>query len=104
MKSENATWLDAKWLVVVSALAAFAVVLTYDGRLGIAAGVLLAFTALSWIALALWFGAGREPQGLPGRVLAERYERQVRRRIAAEQRARETARPVSGAQQAPDRS
>jgi hypothetical protein len=103
IKPEGAFWLDAKWLVIISAVAAFVVVLDYDHRLGIAAGVLLASTALVWIALALWFSAGIEPQSSPARVLADRFEQQARRRLLAEQRARENAaRQVSGAKQASD--
>jgi hypothetical protein len=104
MKSDNAAWLDPKWLVIASALAAFVVIIDYDHRLGIAAGILFAFTALIWIGIAMAFGAGGSPEGSQTRVLADRFERQVRRRIEAEQRIRElAARQPSGAQKAPDR-
>lgn len=105
IKSKSSSWLDAKWLVVISAVAAFVVVLTFDHRLGIAAGVLLASTALVWIAAARWFGGGVRSAKSPAMVLSERYEQQVRRRLLAEQRARDnTLRQVSGSQQAADRS
>lgn len=104
MKSENAAWLDAKWLVIASAFAAFVLILDYDHRLGIAAGVLLAFTAFIWIGVAMAFGAGRSPETSQARVLSDRFERQLRRRLEAEQRAREgRSRSVSGAQQLADR-
>lgn len=100
MKSENAAWLDAKWLVIASAFAAFVLILDYDHRLGIAAGVLLAFTAFIWIGLAMAFGAGSRPETSQARVLSDRFERQLRRRLEVERRLRDS---VSGAQQLADR-
>ena len=100
MSSGNAAWFDAQRLVIASALVAFVVILDYDHRLGIAAGILLAVTALVWIGIAMAFGAGGSPEASQARVLTERFERQLRRRLEAEQRARNSA---SGAQQTADR-
>lgn len=88
--SRNTWWLDAKWLVMASAIAAFAVVLGYDVRLGIATGVLLMATGFAWLLLALWFAAGARAQASPVRSLTERYQQQLRQRMLAEQRARES--------------
>lgn len=99
----NTWWLDAQWLVIIAALAAFAVVLGYDLRLGIAAGVLLAATAFGWLLIALWFVAGSRENPSPVRVLSQRFEQQQRLRALAEQRARDmAAKARSGPQQAAD--
>lgn len=87
-KTDKPLRLDAKWLVVLSVLAAFLVVVSYDGKLGIAAGVLLISTASVWIGAALWLNGGAKPQHSPVRVLSHRYEQQQRRRLQAEQRSR----------------
>ena len=94
--------LDPKWLVIISAAAALAVVLGYDLRLGIAAGVLMLLTGFVWLLVALWFG-GADRKASPVRVLSQRFEEQQRLRLMAEQRARElAARSALGAQQAAD--
>ena len=94
--------LDAKWLVIISAVAALAVVLGYDLRLGIAAGVMMLVTGFVWLLVALWFG-GADRKASPVRVLSQRFEEQQRLRLMAEQRARElAARSALGAQQAAD--
>ncbi len=98
-------WLDAKWLVIIAALAAFAVVLGYDQRLGIATGVVLVATGFSWQIVALWFGGGSREEPSPVRALSQRFEQQQRLRLMAEQRAREVAgggAARSGAQQTAD--
>jgi len=88
---QDTGWFDAKWLAIISALAAFAVVLAYDLRLGIATGIFLLVTGFVWQIVALWFGAGfgREPSSV--RVVSQRYEQQQRLRLMAEQRARDDA-------------
>lgn len=98
------TWrLDAQSLVIIAALAAFALVLGYDLRLGIAAGVMLVATGFFWMLIALWFVAGSRRNPSPVRVLSQRFEQQQRLRLMAEQRARElAAKPLSGAQQTAD--
>lgn len=88
---QDTGWLDAKWLVIISALAAFAVVLGYDLRLGIATGVFLVMTGFVGYFISLWFAAGSGKQPSPVRVVAQRYEQQQRLRLMAEQRAREIA-------------
>jgi hypothetical protein len=105
--SPNTWWLDAKWLVIIAAIAAFAVVLGYDQRLGIATGIFLVATGFVWQLVALWFGAGRGAKPSPVRALSQRYQQQQRQRLLAEQRAREVAAPGragarSGPQQAAD--
>lgn len=97
-KPDGFSWLDAKWLVVLSAFAAFVVVLDYDHRLGIAAGVLLALVAAIWIGLAVAFGVGANPHGSPVRALSSRFEEQARRRQTAAQRARDVSAKRSGPQ------
>ncbi len=104
--SDRETWLRPKWLVAASAVAAFVIVLSYDGRLALAAGSLLAVVGVIWIALEAWqaadAGAARRS---PARVVTARFEEHVLRRLQAERRARElAAKPLSGAQQVADRS
>jgi hypothetical protein len=101
--SPNTRWLDAKWLVIIAALAAFAVVLGYDQRLGIATGVVLVTTGFLVPIIALWFSAGDDRKASPVRALSERYRQQQRLRLLAEQRAREgIGAAPSGPQQAAD--
>ncbi|MFL0671350.1 MAG: hypothetical protein ACJLS3_07985 [Erythrobacter sp.] len=105
--SPKTWWLDAKWLVIIAAIAAFAVVLGYDQRLGIATGIFLVATGFVWQLVALWFGAGSGAKPSPVRALSQRYQQQQRQRLLAEQRAREVAAPGhagprSGPQQAAD--
>lgn len=100
---QNTWWLDAKWLVIIAAAAAFGVIVGYDQRLGIAAGVVLVTTGFVWQLVAMWFGAGSREQASPVRAVSQRYEQQQRLRQLAEQRVRESVSvPVSGPQQTAD--
>ncbi|MFN4038853.1 MAG: hypothetical protein ACK4IB_05915 [Erythrobacter sp.] len=87
-------WLDAKWLVTGCALAAVAVVLGYDFRLGIAVGVFLIATGFAWQLVALWFAGGFRGQPSPVRIVSERYQQQLRQRLLAEQRSQENTAKV----------
>ena len=101
--AQDTWWLDAKWLVIIAAIAAFAVVLGYDQRLGIATGVCLVAVGFGWQLVALWFAAGSGKHTSPVRVVSQRYEQQQRLRLLAEQRARELAAAGrSGPQQTAD--
>ncbi len=52
-----AGWLAPKWMVAAVALAAFALLVNYDLRLGLAAGALFAAVALVWLYVALRYGS-----------------------------------------------
>lgn len=88
LASDDGSWCDPKWFVIGFALAAFALILHYDLRLGLAAGALLGVIAALWLYLAVRFG----PLGGGGmserRVMQERYRQQVdnRRRAATRER------------------
>jgi hypothetical protein len=86
-------WLSTKWLVSGVALAADALLLNYDLRLGVAAGVLTAVVAAVWLYIALRFGS---LSGVPSvrSPLMERSRQQAANRRKAQGR--------SGAQQSPD--
>jgi len=78
-----AGWLSLKWLVAGVALAADGLLLSYDLRLGIAAGSLLAAGTLIWLYVALRFGS---LSGIPSvrTVPVERARQQENlRRMAA---------------------
>ncbi|ASJ90207.1 hypothetical protein [Porphyrobacter sp. CACIAM 03H1] len=92
-----AGWLSLKWLVAGVALAADGLLLSYDLRLGLAAGSLLAVVTVIWLYIALRYGS---LSGTPSvrMVPVERARQQENlRRMAA---ARDFAR--SGAQQGAD--
>jgi hypothetical protein len=92
--SERLTgWLSPKWLVSGVAVAACALLASYDMRLGMAAGTLLGVTVLVWLYLALRYGS---LSGAPSvrAALVERTQRQSANRRRAE--------TDSGAQQGAD--
>lgn len=97
-------WFDAKWPILLSGVAALAVVLVYDWRLGLAAGVLLVVLGLVWELVAMWFGVDFRRTPSPVKVVSQRYQENVQRRLIAEARAREMAAKLrSGPQQISDR-
>lgn len=102
--SRGIWWLDAKWLAIISGIAAFAVVVGYDLRLGIATGVFLVATGFVWLLIALWFRGGFRQPPSSVEALSQRYQEQQRLRALAEQRVRDGAGSEgrSGPQQAAD--
>jgi hypothetical protein len=93
VSSDDGAWLNPKWLVTGVALAAFGLILSYDIRLGIAAGALLVVVAAVWLYLALRYGSlSGAPSGR--RALVTQVRQQMdNRRVAAGR---------SGTQQGPD--
>lgn len=90
---ESRGWLNPKWLVIGVALAAFGLILSYDVRLGLAAGVLLGVIGALWLYLALRYGSlSGAPSGRRALVAQFRQQTSNRRRAAAR----------SGPQQRPD--
>jgi hypothetical protein len=101
---KNLLWFDAKWPVLLSGVSAFVVTLVYDWRFGLAAGVLLVVLGLVWELVAMWFGTDFRGKPSPVTVVSQRYEENLRRRLLAETRARESAAKLrSGPQQISDR-
>ena len=54
---DKRSWLKPKWLVIGVALAAFALIASYNLRLGLAAGALLGVVGAAWLYLALRYGS-----------------------------------------------
>jgi hypothetical protein len=82
--SERLTgWFSPKWLVGGVAVAACALLASYDVRLGMAAGTLLGVTVLAWLYLALRYGS---LSGVPSvrTALVERSRQQSANRRRAE--------------------
>ena len=88
-----AGWLSPKWLVGGVAVAACALLASYDVRLGMAAGTLLGVVLLMWLYLALRYGS---MSGVPSvrTALVERSRQQAANRVTAER--------ASGAQASAD--
>lgn len=88
-----AGWLAPKWLVTGVALAACGLLASYDLRLGIAAGTLVAAVAAAALYIALRYGS---LSGVPSvrSALVERSRQQAANRRSAQTR--------SGAQQSAD--
>jgi hypothetical protein len=91
---DGSSWLDPKWFVAGVALVVFGLIITYDVRLGMAAGALLAAVGLVWLYLSLRYASHNEAKS--GRsVLVERVRQQAsNRRLAAVQVARVAPLPV----------
>jgi hypothetical protein len=90
---DDRNWIKPKWLVIVVAVAAFGLILSYDVRLGLAAGVLLGVIGGVWLYLALRYGSlSGAPSGRRALVAQFRQQSSNRRRAAAR----------SGPQQSPD--
>lgn len=92
---DDGAWLDPKWFVIGVALTAFGLILSYDLRLGIAAGALLGAAGLLWLYLALRFGFGPPTERS---VWVERNRQQASNRRRADTRAAMPSDP----QQRPD--
>jgi hypothetical protein len=88
-----AGWLSPKWLVGGVAVAACALLASYDVRLGMAAGTLLGVVVLLWLYFALRYGS---MSGVPSvrTALVERSRQQAANRVTAER--------ASGAQASAD--
>lgn len=94
---DDGSFLDPKWLVIGFAVAAFALILHYDLRLGLAAGALLGVFAALWLYLALRFGllGGEHPS--ERRAMQERFRKQVSNRRRAADSDDPDRDPLSGA-------
>lgn len=90
--SEEAFWLDPKWLVAGVALAAEAMMLTYDVRLGVAAGTFFGVALAVWLYIAVRFGSLSGTPSVRTALVERSRQQEVNRRAAGE----------SGAQQGPD--
>ncbi|MCM0000993.1 MAG: hypothetical protein NBV68_16575 [Erythrobacter sp.] len=75
-------WLSPKWLVGGVAVAACALLASYDVRLGMAAGTLLGVAVLMWLYVALRYGS---MSGTPSvrTALVERSRQQAANRVLA---------------------
>ena len=81
--SDDSAWLNPKWLVTGVALAAFGLLLSYDIRLGMAAGALLGVIGAVWLYLALRYGSlSGAPSGRKALVAQVRQQMANRRQAA----------------------
>jgi hypothetical protein len=78
------SFFNPKWFVIGFALAGFALIITYDLRLGLAAGAVLAMFAGLWLYPALRLGliGGERPSSR--RAMQERLSQQLSNRRKAE--------------------
>lgn len=81
--SDDGAWLSPKWLVAGVALAVFALLLSYDLRLGMAAGALLGVALVMWFYLALRYGSLSGAVSGRTALVAQVRARESNRRSAA---------------------
>ncbi|TAD77827.1 MAG: hypothetical protein EAY70_07955 [Sphingomonadales bacterium] len=90
--SDEGVWLSPKWLVTGVALATFGLILSFDLRLGLAAGALLGVIAVVWLYLAIRYGSlSGAPSGRKSLVAQVRVQASNRRLAAAQMRERLSA-------------
>lgn len=93
-----AGWLSPKWLVGGVAVAACALLASYDVRLGMAAGTLLGVVVLVWLYIALRYGSlSGTPSVRTALVERSRQQSANRRRAVAGSGAQAGADPAEGA-------
>lgn len=88
-------WLAPKWLVLGVALAAFGLLMSFDVRLGIAAGALLGVVAVVWLYIALRYGSLSGAPSVRTSLVERAQQQEANRRLA-------TTRAGSRPQQSPD--
>lgn len=93
---DDAAWFDPKWFVIGVAFAAFALIITYDLRLGIVAGIVLGIIAALWLYVAFRFGSLRRGPPSERKVMVQRFRQQAKnRRVAAARMAQPAPAPVT---------
>lgn len=80
---DERSFLDPKWLVIGFALAAFALIITYDLRLGLAAGAVLGVFGAVWLYLALRFSLLGADRPTNRRAMLDRFRVQLSNRRKA---------------------
>lgn len=80
---DDGSWLDPKWLVVGVALAVEALVLSFDLRLGMAAGTLLGVLLFLWLYLALRYGSLSGAPSVRAALVERSRQQETNRRLAA---------------------
>jgi hypothetical protein len=93
---DEGSFLNPKWFVIGFALAAVALIIGYDLRLGLAAGSLVGMIAAVWLFVAVRFGLVGDDRPSYRRLMLERFRQQVSNRSRASGRGRDTD-PGSGA-------
>lgn len=91
----QAGWLAPKWMVGAVALAAFSMLMSYDLRLGLAAGALFGAIAVVWLYLALRYGSLSGAGSVRTSIVNSAHQHAANRRSAA-------ARTNSAPKQRPD--
>jgi hypothetical protein len=85
-------WLAPKWMVGAVALAAFAMLMDFDLRLGLAAGALFGAIALVWLYIALRYGSLSGVPSVRASIVDGAHQHALNRR-SAEQLTRGTSGP-----------
>jgi hypothetical protein len=80
-----------RWFVIGFAIAAVALILHYDLRLGLAAGSLVGVFAAVWLFLALRFGLLGDDRPSDRRVMLDRFRKQLSNRREAERQRKDSS-------------
>ncbi len=80
---DDGSWLDPKWLVVGVALAVEGLMLSFDLRLGMAAGTLLGVLLFLWLYLALRYGSLSGAPSVRAPLVERSRQQEANRRLAA---------------------
>jgi hypothetical protein len=81
---DDGAMIHPRWFVIGFAVAAVALILHYDLRLGLAAGSLVGVFAAVWLFLALRFGLLGDDRPSHRRVMLDRFRKQLSNRREAE--------------------
>lgn len=79
-----AGWLAPKWMVGAVALAAFAMLMNYNLRLGLAAGALFGAIAVVWLYIALRYGSLSGARSVRASIVDSAQQHTANRRSAVE--------------------
>lgn len=93
---EGETMLDPKWAVLAVVMTAFGLAVSYDARLGFAAGTVVGAMTLIYLWMRYTFATDAMEPGANRGALSQRVDRLERNRREAEEK--ETERVGSGAQ------
>lgn len=82
LASNDGFWFDPKFVVAGIALAAVGLLLSYDMRLGLAAGALLLLVLAAWLYLALRYGSLSGAPSVRTSIVESARQHEVNRRAA----------------------
>jgi hypothetical protein len=88
---DDGAMIHPRWFVIGFAVAAVALILHYDLRLGLAAGSLVGVFAAVWLFLALRFGLLGDDRPSDRRVMLDRFRKQLSNRREAERQRKDSS-------------